>query len=227
MRARRRKRILAISGAATTIAATLIILTAPAALAHEEREVARGRFHVAVGFGTEPAYAGQPNSVQMFLNDANDKPVTDLGDTLKISVKFGSQTMDLGTMEPDFEVGEFGTPGDYRAWFIPTRSGPYTFIFTGKIGSTDIGTETFTSAKDTFASVTDPGTVEFPVKDPTNAELAGRITAETPRLEAAASSAQDAADSAKTVGIIGVVVAAIALIVAVAAIVTRPKRGST
>ena len=27
-------------------------------------------------------------------------------------------------LEPFFEAGEFGTPGDYRAWFIPTRAGP-------------------------------------------------------------------------------------------------------
>jgi hypothetical protein len=126
-------------------------------------------------------------------------------------------------MQPDFEVGEFGTPGDYRAWFIPTRSGPYTFILTGKIGSTDIGTESFTSAKKTFASVQDPGSTEFPVQDPTNAQLAERIQQEVPRLSAAASSAADAASSAKTVATIGVVVGALGLIVAVAALASRKK----
>ena len=227
MLAMRGKRILATFGAATVIAAGVVFAAAPAAFAHEERVIGHGKFDVGVGFGTEPAYAGQPNSVQMFLNDAKHKPIIDLGDTLNITVKFGTQTKDLGTMEPNFEVGEFGTPGDYRAWFIPTRSGPYTFILTGKIGSTDIGTETFTSAKDTFASVTDPGSVEFPVQDPSNAELAGRIAAETPRLQAATSSAQDAADSARTIAIVGIVLGALGLIVAIVVIATRPKGRAT
>jgi hypothetical protein len=34
---------------------------------------------------------------------------------------------------PFFEVGEWGTPGDYRAFFIPTAPGGYSFHFTGTI----------------------------------------------------------------------------------------------
>jgi hypothetical protein len=39
-----------------------------------------------VGCGDEPAHAGGKNSVQLILADANDKPVTDLGNTLKAGV---------------------------------------------------------------------------------------------------------------------------------------------
>src|SRR5438309_4948203 len=51
-------------------AVLLGMVTVAPALAHEERTVVK--FHVAVGFGDEPAYAGQKNSVQMFLHDAKD-----------------------------------------------------------------------------------------------------------------------------------------------------------
>jgi hypothetical protein len=59
------------------------------ASAHEERKVGNYVFHV--GFGDEPAYAGAKNSVQMLLHDAKtDKPVTDLGDSLKVDVTQGA-----------------------------------------------------------------------------------------------------------------------------------------
>jgi hypothetical protein len=205
---------------ATTLAVTGTLIAAPAAQAHVDTEF--GPYHVAIGFGTEPVYAGQVNSVQMFLHDAGDKPITDLGDTLKVAVQFGNQTKELGTMKPFFEVGESGIPGDYRAWFIPTRSGPYTFHFTGKIFSQKVD-KSFTSGKKTFDSAVDPGGIEFPVRDPTNAELAGRIEQEVPRLAAADSAASDAASSAKTVATIGVVVGALGLIVATAALATRRR----
>jgi hypothetical protein len=80
---------LAVTGA--LMLTTLVMLADPAA-AHEERDV--GGFTLAVGFGQEPAYAGQPNSVQMILSRAG-KPVTDLGDTLSVSVAFGDQSKDL------------------------------------------------------------------------------------------------------------------------------------
>ena len=46
-------------------------------------------------------------------------PVTDLADPLKVTVKTGTQEMRL-SLVPNFEVGGDGTPGDYRAWFIPS-----------------------------------------------------------------------------------------------------------
>ena len=206
------------------LVATMIVSGAGAALAHEERAV--GKYHFAVGFGDEPAYTGQKNSIQLLLAEANDKPVVALGDTLKVEVAFGDQKMDL-TLEAHFEVGEFGTPGDYRAWFFPTRPGDYTFHFTGSIKGQDVD-ETFTSSPTTFSPVTDPTQVGFPAKDPTTAQLAQRLDREVPRLTSAIaaerSSAKKNADSAKTVGYVGTGVGALAVVLAAIALATSRRR---
>ena len=207
-----------------SLVAGMVLLVASPALAHEEREV--GKYHFAVGFGDEPAYTGQKNSIQLILADANDKPVVDLGDTLKVEVAFGDQKMDL-TLEPNFEVGEFGTPGDYRAWFFPTRPGDYTFHFTGSIKGESMD-ESFTSSPTTFSSVTDPTQGEFPAKDPNTAQIAQRIDREVPRLSRAIAaeraSAKKNIDSAKTIGYIGIGVGVLAVILAIAAITTGRRR---
>src|SRR6266542_1687591 len=168
------------------LAGMLMALTgAGPASAHEERKI--GKYNVEVGFGDEPAYTGDKNSVVMFLNDANDKPVVDLGDTLKVDITTGTSTDDTQklsmTMQPNFEVGGDGTPGDYRAWFIPTAPGPYTFHFTGSIKGQKVD-EKFTSSPTTFDEVQDPAKVEFPAKDPTTGQLSARVDRETQRLNA-------------------------------------------
>jgi hypothetical protein len=197
----------------------LLVFSPQAASAHQVKQV--GPFTLAVGFGNEPAYSGQPNSVQLLLSEKG-KPVTDLGSTLKVEVKFGGSTKGL-LIEPNFEVGEFGTPGDYRAWFIPTQIGTYAFHFTGKIGSNPVDL-TFTSGPKTFSDVLDPAEAEFPPTNaPTNQELAARLDREGPRLAAVASAASSAAHSARTVGIVGIVVGAVGLIVAVAALASRKR----
>jgi hypothetical protein len=218
--------------AATTLAgmvlgSTLLVFgSAGPALAHEERNV--GTYTFAVGFGDEPAYAGSKNSVQLILSKGG-KAVTALGDSLKVEVTFGTQTMDL-PIEPDFEIGEFGTPGDYRAWFFPTRPGSYTFHFTGSIGSQQVDEE-FTSSSTTFSDVVDPTSVEFPVKDPTLGQVAQRLDREFPRIETQLASTRKAADdgasSAKTLGYVGIGLGAIGLIVAIVALTATRRRGST
>src|SRR5204862_887124 len=89
-------------------AATSVLLLATPAPAHEDRTI--GHLEVAVGFAQEPAYAGQPNAVQMFMNE-NGKPVTDLQDELQVVISVGDQTSEPFTFEPAFESGELGTPG--------------------------------------------------------------------------------------------------------------------
>jgi hypothetical protein len=198
------------------------------ALAHEERDV--GPYHLAVGFGQEPAYAGQENSVQMFIHDANDKAVTDLGDTLKVEVSYQDQTMPAMTMQPNFEVGEFGIRGDYRAFFFPTRPGSYGFHFTGTIKGQNVD-ETFTSGPDTFSDVEDPSGVEFPVKDPTTGQLAERLDRELPRVTATAQAqatvARDRADGARTLAVAGIVLGGMGLGVGAAGLVFGVRRRRT
>jgi hypothetical protein len=201
----------------------LFLGTSPAS-AHEEREV--GPIHMAVGFGIEPAYVGQPNSVQAILED-NGKPVVDLGNTLRVTVSFGSQTSDQMTMEPEFEVGEFGILGDYRAFFVPSQPGVYTFTFNGTVHGTKITDQKFVSGPKTFSEAEDMSSATFPqVQMPTAPELATRIQADAGRVQRgieAASSASDDAKNAKTMGVIGVVVGALGLVAGGAALVRARK----
>jgi hypothetical protein len=185
-------------------------LTAAPALAHEDRTI--GRWHVAVGWAVEPALAGYPNAVQLFLNDANDKGVPDLGDTLKVDVTSGGQTKSL-TFGPAFEEGEFGTVGDYRADLIPTRPGTYVFRLNGTIKGDKINS-TFTCSDKTFDCVEEPQELEFPVPDPGNAALNDRITRESARLAASANAAADDASNAKIIGYVGMGLGAVALLYA-------------
>jgi hypothetical protein len=211
-----RKRIASIA-AAVGLAGMLVTFTgAGPASAHEQRRI--GKYHVEVGFGDEPAYTGEKNSVQLLLNDANDKPVVDLGDTLKVDVTQAGSTDDTQklsmTMGPNFEVGGDGTPGDYRAWFIPTAPGPYTFHFTGSIKGQAVD-EKFTSSPTTFDEVQDPAQVEFPAKDPTTGQLSARVDRENQRLNQALADtrrqARDEAGTARLIAIVGVVVGALGL----------------
>jgi hypothetical protein len=205
------------------LAAAIVVLPATAALAHVEKEV--GPYTVAIGFGTEPAYVGFPNSVEVIIHvTKTDAGVDDATDTLNAEVRFGPKSMQV-TLDPNFDTDSGGSPGDYRGAFIPTEPGDYTFHISGKIRSTPID-EKVTSSPTTFASVTDPQTIQFPTKVPSVTELSTKLDRVTARTQAqaaaAAASAKDAADSAKTLGIIGIVVGALGLVVAVVAL-TRAR----
>jgi len=211
---------------AAASALTVLLLTAAPALAHEGRNL--GDLEMVVGWGTEPAYAGDVNSVQLLLVH-HGEPVVDLGDTLDVEVTFGDVTEPF-TLEPFFEEGEFGTPGDYRAFLIPTEPGQYSFHFSGTIDGEEVD-ETFTSGPGTFDDVENPQSAEFPVELPTTGELAERIDREVPRLtssvgdvQAAANEAADDASSSKTLGLIGIIVGAVGLLVAIVALVWAGRR---
>jgi hypothetical protein len=118
-------------------------------------------------------------------------------------------------MEPNFEVGEFGTPGDYRAFFIPTAPGSYSFHFTGSIKGQKID-QTFKSGPQSFSDIDDPAQVQYPVKQPTGAQLATRADRDTARVDAALTAerdqARDDASSARTLAIVGLVVGVLGLV---------------
>jgi hypothetical protein len=207
-----RRRLLAAMVTATLAGLLIPLLTGPAS-AHEEKAV--GKYHFVVGFGDEPAYAGEKNSVQLILADANDKPVTDLTDTLKVELNTGTAEPLALSMEPFFEVGEFGTPGDYRAFFIPTAPGTYSFHFTGSIKGQKVD-QTFKSGPQSFSDIEDPAQVQYPVKQPTGGQLAARADRETARVDAALTAerdqAKDDASSARTLAIVGLVVGVLGLV---------------
>jgi hypothetical protein len=173
----------------------LLAAGAGPALAHEHRTV--GAIQMTVGWGDEPTYAGIKNSVQVILADKSGKPITDLTDTLTVEVRYGPQT--TGPLDLERAFGRsFGRPGDYRAQIIPTRPGTYSFHFTGTVDNQKVD-ETFTSSDKTFDNVQDAAAIEFPAKDPSAAELAGRLERLGPRLD----EARTGASRATTLGALG------------------------
>ncbi|HKV46056.1 MAG TPA: hypothetical protein VJT32_15510, partial [bacterium] len=188
----------------------------PSVFAHEHRKA--GGYEMTVGWAGEPSFAGLENGVQLLLKDPAGKPVTDLSDTLTVEVIFGKERMPARPLTPAFGKS-FGTPGDYRVAIIPTRPGNYTFHFVGTIGNQKVD-QSFTSSETTFDPVVDPSAIEFPAKDPSVGEIAGRLERLGPRIDGALSAAHDAsagASQARGIGIAGVVLGAAALVVGLAA----------
>jgi hypothetical protein len=195
--------------AAAAVPVLFIAATATPASAHVLKTV--GPYHLLIGFGNEPTYAGEQNSVFLLLTDAKTgAPVVDegLGDTLKVAVGFGTQTKQLplvSSFDPD--SGQ-GTKGVYNAYFIPTVPGDYTFHFSGTIHTTKVNI-TVRSSPTTFDSAHDPAAIQFPQQAPSNLQLAQRLDAQAARQAAAVQAADSKASSASTalaVGIAGLVV---------------------
>jgi hypothetical protein len=208
-------------GAAVLLAA----LAAAPASAHAEKKA--GRYAFVVGFGDEPAYAGQPNSLQVIIT-RDGKPATDLAGQLdglmahayyggKADAKAANATMPL---EPNFG-DDWGTPGDYRSFFVPTQAGAYTFELKGKLGNQKVNL-VVPSGPETFGDVNDPAKAAFPaVKDPTTAQLAQRLDRESARLTASTAAAaaaqrdaEEAAGQARMLAFGGLLVGLVGLVVA-------------
>jgi hypothetical protein len=195
--------------AAVVVALSAVLIWPSVASAHVVKKV--GPVDMEIGFGTEPAYTGQPNSVYLLVSD-NGKPVVNLGDSLKVTVSAAGSSVDL-PLVPNFELGGDGVPGEYRAYFVPSMPGPYTFHLTGKVAATAID-ETVTSGPKTFDEVQDLSGATFPsIPYPGNGELATRIQADDARTKAALAQAnisldgaRSQASAARTLAIIGIVV---------------------
>jgi hypothetical protein len=159
-----------------------------------------GAYRFVVGWSDEPAYVGQLNSVQLILTyRATGKPVTSLGNSFKVTITSGGQSMVSSLAPTVCPYCHLGTPGDYRAWLFPTQPGTYTFRFTGTLGTQAID-QSFTSGPMTFPAVQDPTAAEFPVQTPTMTELSAQVSSSLPHL---ATSAQ--ASRAQLLGILGIV----------------------
>jgi hypothetical protein len=214
-------RVVVVLGAAVLLAA----LAAAPASAHTEKKA--GRYSFVIGFGTEPAYAGQPNSLQVIIS-RDGRPATDLAgqlDGLMAHAYYGGKADPkaenaMMPLEPHFGDG-WGTPGDYRSFFVPTQPGAYTFTLKGKLGAQKINLAV-PSGPDTFSDVNDPAKTALPaVKDPTTAQLAERLDREAARVngtmaaaQAAQRDAEDAAGQARMLALGGLLVGAVGLVVA-------------
>ena len=211
-----------------TVAAVLAVLLVPLlavpALAHGEHKVAN--YNVEVGFGTEPAYAGVTNSVQLIITN-NGQPVTD-AKGLKVAVSTGDAEAKPFPLEP-YWGDDFGQKGDYRAFLIPTAPGAYTFKVTGTLGGKKVD-ESYTSGKDGFDEVTNPSEVQYPAPEPTGSQLTTRLDRETARLNAVVAAQREAADQdaadARRLATIGLGAGALGLLAAVGVGVLALRRRS-
>lgn len=196
---------------AASLVATVVLVAAPPAFAHEQRQV--GNYQFTVGWEVEPTYTGVLNAVQLFLKDNKGDPVDDLGTppTLHVTASTGNQTSPALDLEPSFDPDTgLGTHGEFDAPLIPTAPGTYSFHFTGTINGQTVD-QTFKSSDSTFDNVVDPTAIEFPSQTPSNAALATNASRLTTRVGTAvsdASSAHNTARTAETLAVVALVVGA-------------------
>jgi len=202
---------------ALALATTGLLVAAPA-FAHTEKDA--GPYKLLFGWRDEPAYTGSLNAVQLFVHDASGKAIDDLGKkglTVVVSTGTGATAKSssplafTGAFDPDSGLG---THGEFDAPILPTGAGTYTFHITGDINGTAVDVSA-ASSDTTFADVTDPTDIEFPVQAQTVPQLSSAITTLQGRLasaQSAAASAKSSANSARAFGIVGIALAIVALV---------------
>jgi hypothetical protein len=169
------QRVMRFLGVALTALAVTAFLPSLAS-AHEQRDVAGGKYHFVVGWLDEPSYTGFKNSLDLRVSDPT-KPTPAAGETatngieglestLQVEIIYGDQKKTL-TLEPRFR-----TPGAYNAWIIPMAAGDYTFHIFGTINADAID-ESFTSSPEGFSSVEDAATIQFPSQSAQTGTVAG------------------------------------------------------
>jgi hypothetical protein len=220
------------------ISASLALASATAAHTHIEV----GDYVLSIGWLNEPTFVGQPNGVEVTVEDHDEQPVTDLveGDLMVVVSTAGQDSPSL-PLAPGFNLeAGFGTPGQYDTELVPTTPGEYSFHVTGSIHDQPVDL-TVTSGEDTFSPVRTSTDVEFPVKVPTLADVATRLDRIDGRIEALQSdapgadalvAAEAAADAARTAGatadralLTGLVVGGAGVVLAVIAIVVVLRAG--
>jgi hypothetical protein len=217
------RRLCALAG----VSALVLLVGAPPAVAHESRKV--GPYEFVVGWSDEPTFTGAKNAVGLNISDfQTEEPITEkLPVELEVEVIFEDASSGPLTMEPSFS-----DPSFFEAELAPTRPGEYTFHFTGTVGDVEVDEE-FTSGPDTFNSPQELREIQFPVQDPTTAELAERMDQELPRVqEEAVAAAQNATesgsddvDAARMIAFIALGLGVIAIILGIVAVTrSRPQR---
>lgn len=211
---------------AVGIAAAGLLISMSVASAHEHREVADGAYAMEVGFLNEPAVQDEINGLFLRVTEGHGEEeeaeatpaageeeeeeegpgVVGLEDTLQAEVTFGGQTTAL-TLRPIS-----ADPGSYRANFIPTAVGAYTFRIFGTINDVTID-ESFTSGLETFSEVSERADLMFPPSD------------QSGQTAAAVADAQDSADAASTLAIVALVLGAVGAVAGVYALVRGSRTG--
>lgn len=183
--------------------------------ARERRTLLTGRFELIVGFLDEPAYEGEPNGLYLRLTDFEpptptpDPDVTPTPDPnttpdaeptpgpkteFQAEVRVGDQTRPLNLVQ------DANDPTIYRALFVPTQPGDYTFRIFGTLAGVEFSEE-FRSSATTFPGVVGVGDVQFPAAVPVGLGL----------IDAFAQAEEDA-DRARTFGVVGVLLGVLGLL---------------
>ncbi|HTS14754.1 MAG TPA: hypothetical protein VMH24_03745 [Candidatus Sulfotelmatobacter sp.] len=145
------------------VAGTVLVLAAVVPVfAHQQVDF--GPYHLEIGFIDEPVYVGDKSGLEFDVFNG-DNPVEGLEKTLKAQVIYQGQSRDLD-IEPETDDSD----NFYRAYFIPTAAGPYTFHIYGTIEGMAFD-QSYTSSPTGFDEVQDAAPGEFPVQLPTLAEL--------------------------------------------------------
>jgi hypothetical protein len=161
------KRIALVGAITTLVALAGGLLLSGTASAHERRNV--GPFSFVVGWVNEPALLNQPNSVDLRITrTADSQPVTGAEKTLKVEIQAGGQKLNADL------TPRFNTPGAYNANLTPTRTGSFSFVFSGTIDGTPIS-ETFKAGPGTFGLIEEPK--GFPQPLPAVQDIAKQVEA--------------------------------------------------
>jgi hypothetical protein len=195
------KRALLAVASVSMLAVGVLLAFSAVAQAHERRNVDVYTF--VVGWVTEPAYQGQPNSIDLRVSRTADaSPVTGLEQTLKAEVSQGSKKLNV-TLRPRFQ-----TPGAYNGYMTPTVEGVYAFHFTGSIEGKSVD-QTFTSGPGTFGSIEAP--VAFPEPLLSTKAVDESLRSLEERVVTLESDDSGGSGTAMAVGIAGVVVGVLGL----------------
>jgi hypothetical protein len=209
---------------ALMVSITIFILTTSSALAHEKRLV-DNKYTFVVGFLDEPAYAEVKNSLDLTICDGKQcnyavtdgqrvvsNPVNDADKTLQVEVSMGGSTPLSLTLEP-----RWANPGKYNAFFMPTKTGDYTFHIHGTLHNDTID-EKFTSSPTGFSAV--EAVKVYPVSA---ADQSQQNSSQVTALQEQVKNAQESAHTATTLGIAGLVIGALGLLAAGFALARRPR----
>lgn len=192
-------------------AIVVALLASSDASAHEISKA--GPYRIAIGWLFEPpsgtvTWVGQPNAVQIFVDKPTSgseigDPVGDLNKdcdhpNIQVTVAFGSTTSKPFCPQPAYDPDTgLGRQDEYDATLIPTVAGDYTFHVYGTIHGEKVD-HTVKSGPDTFDTVGDASTAEFPTAAPALADVAAKVDQVGARAGDALTAAQAASTDAKS-----------------------------
>jgi hypothetical protein len=136
---------------ASTVALSLLVnssFVVPSAFAHQTMNF--GSIDIEVGWGNEPSFAGQLNTVIVGVSNASDNaPVPNAVGQLQATIKKGSETKAIDLLPQEQE-------GLYGAEVIPGQIGQYELVLMGTVNGQNI------NGSIPLDDVSDPKELTFP-----------------------------------------------------------------